>query len=378
MNILLLHGSSDLYGASKILLHTVHMLHRRGHKPLVILSEEGPLVAALADAGAEIYFIRLGILRRKYKSLKGILNRCFVLRNAYFTLKRLIKEKNIQLVYSNTTAVLAGAFAAKSLGIKHVWHVHEIIEQPKWLYFILGKLLNNLSDTVIIVSEAVFNSWRKYVSEEKLSLVYNGISYGAYLQPDETNLLRNELGVDHNTVIIGMIGRVHYWKGQIYFLQIAAHLAKKFTNLHFVLAGDAFPGYEYLYDEIKTIITKENIGPLVTNLGYRTTIPTIMRGLDILVLPSILPDPFPTVVLEGMASAKPLAATAHGGALEMVDDGITGVHIPVNQPEAAAKIIGRLIKDPSLRMKMGEAGRQKVLTNYSLEAFERKMIKVLE
>lgn len=376
MNILLLHGSSDLYGASKILLITVRMLHKREHRPIVVLSENGPLVTQLEEAGAEVYFVRLGILRRKYKSIKGITNRFFVLCRAFLTLKRIIKEKNISLVYSNTTAVLAGAFAAKSTGVKHVWHVHEIIENPKWLYTILGKLLNHYSDTVIVVSVAVHKSWSRFVSAQKLSLIYNGIPYNAYLQPGHS--LRNELGIDNQTVVIGMIGRVHYWKGQAYFLQVASLLSKQFTNLRFVMAGDAFPGYEYLYDELKMLIAKENTGDIVTDLGYRTDIPKILQGFDILVLPSILPDPFPTVILEAMASAKPVAATAHGGALEMVDDGITGVHIPVNQPEAAAGIIGRLIKDPSLRMKMGEAGRKKVLTNYSLEAFEHKMIKVLE
>lgn len=376
MNILLLHGSSDLYGASKILLTTVRMLHKRGHRPIVALSENGPLVTRLEEAGAEICFVRLGILRRKYKSIKGIVNRFFVLGRAFLTLKRIIKEKNISLVYSNTTAVLAGAFAAKSTGVKHVWHVHEIIENPGWLYTILGKLLNHYSDTVIVVSVAVQKSWSRYVSAQKLLLIYNGIPYDAYLQPDHS--LRNELGIDNQTVVIGMIGRVHYWKGQAYFLRIASHLSKQFVNLRFVMIGDAFPGYEYLYDEIKTLIAGENIGDTVTDLGYRTDIPRLLQGFDILVLPSILPDPFPTVVLEAMASAKPVAATAHGGALEMVDEGVTGVHIPVNQPEAAAEIIGRLIKDPSLRKKMGEAGRKKVLTNYSLEAFEHKMIKVLE
>lgn len=376
MNILILHGSSDLYGASKILLVTVRLMIKKGYKPIVILTENGPLANYLQDAGADILFIRLGILRRKYKSIPGIINRLQVMVKAFYAIKKVIRERKIALVYSNTTAVLAGAFAARSAGIRHIWHVHEIIESPKWLYRFLGMLLNRYSDTVIVVSESVKKSWSKFVAPEKLVLIYNGIDYSSYQQP--SNKLRKELSIDDDTVVIGMIGRVHYWKGQEYFLQIASHLSKNFSKLHFVMIGDAFPGYEYLYEQLAAQINSDNISHLVTDLGYRTDVAELLPGFDILVLPSTLPDPFPTVVLEAMASAKPVAATAQGGALEMIDNHITGVLIPVNDVQKASALIGKLVNDKSLSIQMGLAGRKKVLAEYSLEAFENKMIKVLE
>lgn len=376
MNILILHGSSDLYGASKILLVTVRLMIKKGYKPFVILTENGPLADYLQQAGAEILFIRLGILRRKYKSIPGIINRLQVMIKAFYAIKKVIRERKIALVYSNTTAVLAGAFAARSAAIRHIWHVHEIIESPKWLYRFLGMLLNRYSDTVIVVSESVKKSWSKFVAPEKLVLIYNGIDYLPYQQP--SNKLRKELGIDDDTVVIGMIGRVHYWKGQEYFLKIAAQLSAHFSNLHFVMIGDAFPGYEYLYEQLAAQINSDNIGHLVTDLGYRTDVAELLPGFDILVLPSTLPDPFPTVVLEAMASAKPVAATAQGGALEMIDNHITGVLIPVNDAQKASALIGKLVNDKSLSIQMGLAGRKKVLAEYSLEAFENKMIKVLE
>ncbi len=376
MNILIMHGSSDLYGASKILLVTVRILIKKGHKPLIVLSENGPLAESLTALGAEVIFIRLGILRRKYKNLPGLINRLRVIGTAYRLIKALIRTRDIQWVYSNTTAVLAGAFAARSLRIRHIWHVHEIIEQPKWMYRLLGYLLNRYSSKVIVVSEAVKKSWSKFVSPEKLELIYNGIDYNPYLQPSEK--LREELSLDKNTLIIGMIGRVHYWKGQSYFLQIASAIAKQHNQVHFVLIGDAFPGYEYLYEQLDKLIKQENIGHLVSDLGYRTDTAELIQGFDILVLPSTLPDPFPTVVLEAMASAKPVAATAHGGALEMVDENITGIWIPWNDVAKAASLIGKLVGDKPARIQMGNAARKKVLEQYSPEAFENKLLNILE
>lgn len=376
MNLLILHGSSDLYGASKILLVTVQLLVKKGYKPLVVLGHHGPLADKLVEAGAEIAFIRLGILRRKYKTPVGMLNRLSVLLKASRCLKRLIIEKQIEIVYSNTTAVLAGAFAAKAMGIKHVWHIHEIIESPKWLSRFLGKLVNRYSHTVIVVSAAVQQSWGQYVTADKLQLIHNGIDYSPYLQA--SGKLRIELGVSEDTVVVGMVGRVHYWKGQDYFLQIASQLNKKFPDLHFVMIGDAFPGYEYLYEQHSAIIHKENLQKKVTNLGYRTDVAELLQGFDILVLPSILPDPFPTVILEAMAAGKPVVATQQGGAMEMVENGHTGLWIPLNNATLAAAAMEPLVTDQTLRKLMGNRGRQKVLTQFSLEAFENKLINVFE
>lgn len=376
MNILILHGSSDLYGASKILLVTVNALARQGHQITVVLTEPGPLASLLQEEGVEVVFIRLGILRRKYKSFTGIINRIRTLRKAYKAIRKLIKEKKADLVYSNTTAVLAGAYAAKRSGTRHFWHVHEIIEQPAWLYRFLGRALNRYSDKVIVVSEAVKQSWQRYVDEHKIAVVYNGIDYSPYLEASDT--LRKELRVADDTVIIGMIGRVHHWKGQGYFMQIAAELRRKYGHLHFVMIGDAFPGNEYLYNLLDDIRKKENLDPVLTDLGYRTDVPSLLQGFDILVLPSVLPDPFPTVILEAMASGKPVVATNHGGAKEMITPDITGILVPHDNPAIAAAMMEPLLLDQQKRKMMGDAGRKKVLSDYSRQAFEQRMIKIVE
>jgi glycosyltransferase involved in cell wall biosynthesis len=376
MNILILHSSSDLYGGSKILLVTVKILTARGHNISVVLSEYGPLADELQNAGIEIIYIKLGILRRKYKSLPGIINRMTTMRRAYTSVKKLIREKHIDILFTNTTSVLVGAYAARKTRTKHIWHVHEIIEQPAWLYKFIGKTLNKYSDTVIAVSDAVKQSWSRFVDEQKIVTIHNGIDYTPYLEAKDG--LRKELGIDNETVVIGMIGRVHHWKGQGYFIRIAARLLKQFPHWRFVMIGDAFPGNEYLYAEMEKVRQEENPGDGLINLGYRTDIPALLQGFDILVLPSILPDPFPTVILEAMASGKPVAATEHGGAPEMVDEGVTGTLIPVNDVAIAVDRIRNLAVDKQKRIQMGEAGKQKVLSEYSLPAFGQKIINVFK
>jgi glycosyltransferase involved in cell wall biosynthesis len=375
MKILLLHSSSDVYGASKIFLGTVQLLKKRNHDVWVVLSEDGPLVKKLASAGATVLMVRLGILRRKYFNPRGIINRIATLLRARKQLQELIRKEKIELVYSNTTGVLAGAFAARNCGVRHIWHVHEIIENPFWLKQLLGHLMNRYAVGIIAVSEAVKQSWESVLPAERITVIQNGIDYSPYLEHEHT--LTKELQLPTAAIVIGMVGRVHYWKGQSYFLKLAGQLHQKHPSLHFLLAGDAYPGYEYLYQEMQTQIETLQLSDVVHNLGFREDIPAVMQTIDLLLLPSQQPDPFPTVILEAMASAKPVIATQFGGAVEMIDAGITGDLMPADQVDTAVSVIESWL-DKNRLQAAGEAGRKRVLEKFSLEAWEHKMINYLE
>lgn len=110
-------------------------------------------------------------------------------------------------------------------------------------------------------------------------------------------------------------------------------------------------------------------------MGFRDDIPKVMAALDVFVLPSILPDSFPTVILEAMAAGKPVVATRSGGASEMVLEEETGFLIPIGNVEKGVESLEKLIENERLRLKFGQAGRKRVLSEYSLETFEEKKLK---
>lgn len=364
----MLHGSSDLYGASKMFLLSIKSLQSKGAEVIVVLSEYGPLVDELNLLQVDLHIYKLGIIRRKYFNAKGLLNRLLTIRRAKAYLSKMVSEKKIDLIYSNTSAVLVGGWVAKKMKIPHVTHLHEIIKSPNWLRKFLGKMINYTSSKVLAVSQAVKENWGDVIAVEKIELVYNGIDQSKYLQSG--NQLRNELSKPtDSTILIGMVARVNQWKGQNYFLDIAKILSHEHDNLHFVIAGDAYPGTEYLVDELILALRKSGIENQITYLGYRSDVEAILSGLDIFVLPSILPDPLPTTVLEAMASAKPVIATSHGGAKEMVLDGETGFLIPWDNAKKAASILSILINNPQKRVAMGKAGRDRVLEHFSIQAY---------
>lgn len=376
MRILFLHSSSDLYGASKILLAVTELCQKNSHKVTVVLSENGELAHKLEQTGAEVLILDLGILRRQYLSLQGLINRTITIFKAYKNLNKICKEKQIDLIYSNTTGVIVGIFVATHQKIRHLWHVHEIIEKPYPLFRFLSYLLNKKQNQTIVVSEAVKKHWEKKVQAEKIKVLYNGVDY--WLFDSKESSFRAEVGIAPDAIVVGMMGRVHFWKGQDYFLKIAGVLHKTFPKSIFVSVGDAFPGYEYLYDNLNKIIQEEQLQEVVKQIKYRSDIVNIYNALDLFILPSLLPDPAPAVVTEAMACGLPVAITQQGGAVEMIEENISGILLPLNSPVEAAKKIAPLLQDVAARKEMGAQARARIEKHFSRALFNKKIIELIE
>lgn len=364
--VLVIYGSSDLYGASKNLIRSLIGFKRLGWTSITVLPHEGPLVKMIQDLGFEIMILDHGVLRRQNLNPLGLIRLFSQLIKSFFLLSRIIKKEKISLIYTNSNANIIGGILRFRHKIPHIWHIHEIIESPKWFKTILELFIKLTEDQVICVSEAVRANFTK-IPPHKLKLLYNGIDVSLFAETRYD--LKKELGLSEEKILIGMIARVNLWKGQFYFLEIAAKLKLRYPNLHFVLAGDAFTGYEFLYNDLKNHIQNLNLKNCVTNLGFRDDVHQILNGIDIFVLPSILPDPLPTTVLEAMAAGRPVIATNHGGAKEMVLDGETGFLIPWDQPDAAMNAFEKLIDSVDLRQKMGSAGQSRTKMLFNQEKY---------
>ena len=387
-NILLLHSSSDLYGASKIFLQTVRLLQNNGHNCFVVLSDEGPLAAKVRAIGVNVQIINLGIIRRKYFNVPGVVNRFKKWAQASRLLKSIIEKENIDIVYSNTAAVLIGGWVVSRIKksgstVQHYWHIHEIIEKPKFLYRFIVWLMQAKSDKIIMVSGAVTNHWVgiggkvNTVLQNKSTLIYNGIEP---LMPSNKNSYREKLNIPQDAIVIGMAGRIHYWKGQSYFLAIAKSLLLKNATkkpLYFIIAGDAFPGYEYLVENITHFIKENKLGDQVFYTGFENEMDCFYRSIDLLMLPSQLPDPLPTVVLEAMQYSKPVISTPQGGALEMIVNNESGIFIPMQDAHKAADQILAILHN-NLLIKMGEAAKQRVHSQFTQSVFEQKITTIFE
>jgi glycosyltransferase involved in cell wall biosynthesis len=379
MRILFLHSSSDAYGASKIFLQTIAIAQKNGHHVVVTLSNKGSLEQSIRAMGIEVHIVNLGIIRRQYFNLVGVINRFQKWRMAVGVLKKIIQSQQIDTIYSNTAAVLIGGYIARRNGLKHIWHIHEIIEKPVFLNRFLAWRFRTTADQLIVVSKAVKTHWQHALPANKIKQIYNGIEP---IQISSAPDFKTILQIPADALVIGMAARIHYWKGQSYFVEVARALLSKnqqelIPPLYFLIAGDPFPGYEYLLDDLNTQLKDPFFEGRVFYIGLVKEMDVFYRSIDLLVLPSQLPDPLPTVILEAMQYGIPVAATAQGGALEMVQENETGIFIPLDNAAVAAEKIHAILP-ATTRHQMGVAGKERVATYFSQAAFEKNMKAVFE
>jgi glycosyltransferase involved in cell wall biosynthesis len=372
-NILYVHPSDELYGADRSLLRLVRGLDQQQFTPHVVLANdvpyEGLLSNELSRSGITYWKLPMGVLRRRYLNPIGVVKFATSSMVSATKMSLYCRKYNIQAIHTNSTAVMSGGLAARMARIPHIWHVREIITQPRWLNSYIAFSLDTLSKSVLAVSTPVKQNLISARSELdcKTKVIYNGIDPDRFLSvsPESVTQQRTEWGADKDTVIIGMVGRISSWKGQEFLLEAASHLLRTKENVRLVMVGGVVPGESWRRDELETNVKQLGIDSKVVIDSFRLDIATVLGAFDIFVLPSTRPDPFPTVVLEAMAAGKPVVATAHGGAIEQVEDGVTGLLVSPTDSADMTQNLALLIDNPQQRNDMGENGRARLLSNFT-------------
>lgn len=370
-NILYLHAGAEMYGADKVLLELVKGLDKSKYNPIVILPNEGVLVDALRKEGIETEVVPYPILRRKYFNPKGILRYISSYKKYSKQIVKMVKKRNINLIHVNTTAVLEGIYLKKVLKVPIVWHIHEILLKPKLMFHFLSCLVGRYSDSVVAVSKAVREHLchSRFIKDDKVTVIYNGIDNDDFHPGKDTDYLKQELNIPQDSLVIGMIGRVNAWKGQGDFLEAVEPILAEHEDVYAVMVGGVFEGEEWRMDELKSKISQSPYKNRIVIEDFRKDTPYIHNLFDIFVLPSTNPDPLPTVVLEAMASGRPVISYNHGGAMEMVENGFNGLFAEAGVPEELTGQLRLLIEDSGLRIKMGENSAARQSSLFSLDAY---------
>lgn len=370
-NILFLHAGAEMYGADKVMLDLVKRLDRSKYTPYVVLPMDGVLVDALKKEGINVTVMPYPIMRRKYFNPKGIIQYVTGMIKYTRKLAAFAKSHNIDLVHTNTAATLEGSFVSKKLHIPQLWSIHEIIVSPKMMYVMTSRLISKYSSITITDSAAVKRHLEKsgYFKKGSVKVIYNGVDSSRFSPDNDCSYLYDEWNIPRDARVIGMIGRVNSWKGQGDFLKAANMIMKKHPDVYTVFVGSAFEGEEWRERELADAISRSPYRDRIINKGYRTDSEAIYRLYDVFVLPSTNPDPLPTVVLEAMATGRPVVGYKHGGVCEMVKDGYNGLLAEVGSPENLADKIERLLEDKELREKMGRNSRKRLLECFSIESY---------
>lgn len=170
----------------------------------------------------------------------------------------------------------------------------------------------------------------------------------------------------HAGPVIGTVANLDVRKDLGTFLRMAARIVAVFPQATFKVVG---AGPER--DSLVQLANELGIGARVEFTGASGNTKDAYHTFDVFVLSS-RNEGFANVIVEAMASGLPVVATDVGGAREAIDDGRTGFVVPAHDPEALAERVGRLLADPSLGQRMGRAGRERAVREFSLQAMVRR------
>ncbi len=381
-NILFIHQSAELYGSDKTLLLLLKNLDKNKFKPIVLLPFDGPLKEALENENIEVVIAPVLKLYRKLFTPKNLIGFFKDIKAAFKIVNELHKNYQFTLIYSNTLAVLLGIMFAWKNNIKHLWHVHEIIEKPSLFKKAFVGLLSLKSNTHIVYnSQATKVFWELNKSIiNKGVVIWNGIEINT---PESStselfDIRKNLFLAQPNEIILALVGRISRWKGQMILLDAFNNLVQKNENIKLVFVGAPPPNQEKFQEDLEERITSFKLNDKVLIIPFQNEIHKIWQAIDIAVVPSTEPEPFGMVAIEAMLAHKPIVASNHGGLTEIIENNATGFLVTPNSVQDLEIALEKLIQNELLRKEMGEKGYLRVTTAFSVEQYVDSFEKFFE
>jgi len=264
-----------------------------------------------------------------------------------------------------------------------VWHVRDRIEDdylPRSVVRIFRFLSHVIPHYVIANSAATLRTL--HLSSSALATsIPSGVemSGNVAIVHDGTTAVETSSTPRNDSVFrIGLIGRISPWKGQHIFIQAATLVNKRFPKARFVIVGAALFGEEQYDKEVRQLPQELGIEHIVEFAGFCKDINLALSNLDLVVHASTKGEPFGQVIIEGMAAGKPVVATNGGGVPEIVEDGKTGILVPMGDATAMAEAICQILESPGRAREMGRKGRDRVAAHFTMDQTARRVEAVYE
>jgi len=257
--------------------------------------------------------------------------------------------------------------------------VRENILPPRAVSVGISRLLFAHSDRVIAVSRGAARDFLgPNASHPKVRVVYNGVDLSAFACQPPPAAARSALGWPAESLHVGVVARLTPWKGHAVFLQAAARVAQANPAARFVLVGDADTPRNRTYrQELVELCTRLGLAEKVRWTGFVDPVQPVLAALDVVVVPSVRPEPFGRSLIESMAMERPVIATDHGGPPEILSEG-GGLLVPPDDPEALAAAIAHMAENDELRLAMGAAARDAAVRRFDIDSHVREVVRVYD
>ena len=365
-NILYLDSGSGIGGGQRSLLLLLSLLNKDRFTPFVGCLGDSPLAVEVIKTEASIVPLSLPAAHNKTDKVKRFTLRDLLddLRQLQVVLQlhRAVKRHAIDLIHANSLSVaLLGGIVARLNRIPILMH-----KRYATSYGILDRLCERLLHRVILVSEAT--RW-DFAPVAKQTLIYNGVDLDAFqASPKEVETLRIELVGDSpdSPILVGVVTRITPEKGIHFLIRAMAELKEKIPVKLLIVGGPYFQKDVDYMEALKQEVVNLGVEDSVIFTGFLSDTRVVTSLLDIVLVPSIIPEACPRTIIEAMAVGKPVIATPLGGSKELATPE-TGILVPPEDASAIADAVATLTTDRERLQAMGEAAHTRAAQLFSSE-----------
>jgi glycosyltransferase involved in cell wall biosynthesis len=395
MRVMYLSASGQLGGAEMILLDILASIRETEPTwPLhLLVAAEGPLadrasslgvststlafprsIARLGERGAVNAGRRSGFAAQVALAAPPIA--------AYIgRLRRHVRGVDPDVLHTNGLKMHVLAAQAR-LSPKLVWHLHDFLGRRGTSARLL-RWSQSRCAAIIANSASVADDVRRTLKSTAVTVVLNAVDLNRF-SPSGDRLNLDELAgmspAPEGAVRIGLLATFARWKGHALFLNAIAAMATP-TPVRAYIIGDALyetDGSQYTRDELRRLAERLGIGHSVGFTGFVDRPEAALRALDIVVHASTEPEPFGLVIIEAMASERPVVVSMAGGAAEIVTAGVDALGYAPGDVGALAARLTELATDPALRLRIARAGRATAETRFDRRRLANQIVPIYQ
>ncbi len=225
-------------------------------------------------------------------------------------------------------------------------------------------------DRYIAISEPVRQALiDARISEAKIAVVHSGVDPARFANADGARI-RREFGWDPSHLVVGNVAAISEMKGHLELFQAARTVLRQCDQARFLVVGEGELLERLRRDAINSGIVDRLILP-----GFRDDIPDIIAACDLFVMPS-RHEGLGTSILDAMVLGKPVVASCTGGIPDIIRNEHNGLLVPIEDPDALAAAIMRMLADAELRHRCAENGRRTVEEHFVVDKMVDETIKV--
>ena len=261
-----------------------------------------------------------------------------------------------------------GRLAARICGVPLVVHTyhghvfHSYFGAAKTRVFLtIERALGLVTDRIIVVGDGQRDEIAGYgvAPPGKLESIRLGLELAPLLHAEAARgRLRQELGIDASTPLVGIVARLVPIKAHEAFFDAAVRIREALPRVEFLVVGDG-----ERRQALETLVQRRGLSRAVRFLGWRRDMLNVYADLDVVALTS-RNEGSPVALIEALAAGRPVVATAVGGVPEVVINGDTGMTVPVADSRALADAVLTLLAERPLAERLGAAGRRHVYPRY--------------